>query len=59
MKNVKIIRWAIAIGVLLALAAYPLGLSAKEKFEQKFEKIEDLAKDGKIILGNVSGSIEV
>jgi len=59
MRNAKTIRWAIIIGVLLALAVYPLGLSAKEKYEQKFEKIEDLAKDGKIILVNVSGSIEV
>ena len=43
MRNAKTIRWAIIIGVLLALAVYPLGLSAKEKYEQKFEKIEDLA----------------
>ncbi|MGD0782325.1 MAG: DUF4097 family beta strand repeat-containing protein [Candidatus Aminicenantales bacterium] len=59
MNNAKNIRRAVVIGVLLALAVYPLGLSAKEKFEQKFEKIEDLARDGKIVLSNISGSIEI
>ncbi len=59
MNNAKNLRRAVVIGVLLALAVYPLGLSAKEKFEQKFEKIEDLARDGKIVLSNISGSIEI
>ena len=59
MRNAKNIRRAVVIGVLLALAVYPLGLSAKEKFEQKFDKIEDLARDGKIMISNISGSIEV
>jgi hypothetical protein len=59
MRTTKSIRWAVVIGILLALAVYPLGLSAKEKHEQKFEKIEDLARDGKVMIGNISGTIEV
>ncbi len=59
MSKTKNIRRAVIIGVLLAVAVYPLGLSAKEKFEQKFEKIEDLARDGKVVISNLSGSIEI
>lgn len=59
MKNEKSIRWAAALGVLLAFAAYPLGLSAKEKFEQKFEKTEALDKDGRVSLKNISGTIAI
>jgi DUF4097 and DUF4098 domain-containing protein YvlB len=67
MNKSKSIRWAVAIGVLLAVAVYPLGLSAhdrydrsdREKYEQKFEKIEDLAKNGKVAISNISGSIDV
>jgi hypothetical protein len=59
MSNAKNIRRAVVIGMLLALAVYPLGLAAREKFEQKFEKIEDLARDGKVFISNISGSIEI
>jgi hypothetical protein len=59
MNNAKNIRRAVVIGVLLALAVYPLGLSAKEKYEQKFEKTENLARDGKVVISNISGSIEI
>ncbi len=55
----KAIRRAVVIGALLALAVYPLTAFAEEKVEQKFSKVEALAKDGKVIVGNVSGMIEV
>lgn len=55
----KAIRKAAVIGALLALAVYPLTAFAEEKVEQKFSKVEALAKDGKVIVGNVSGTIEV
>lgn len=52
------------IGVFLICALFvavylPLRGLAGEKFEEKFEKTEALAKDGKVFLSNVSGDIEV
>lgn len=35
------------------------GIEAKEKYEEKFEKTVAIAKDGKVDIRNVSGSIEV
>ncbi len=59
MNKTQAIRRAVLIGALLALAVYPLTAFAEEKLEQKFSKVEALAKDGKVIVGNVSGSIDV
>ncbi|MFQ5721917.1 MAG: hypothetical protein ACE5GI_05455 [Candidatus Aminicenantales bacterium] len=36
-----------------------LATSGKEKYEEKIEKTVALAKDGKVILKNISGDIEV
>jgi hypothetical protein len=51
------------VGVLTALSLllgfYSAEASAKEKFEEKFEKTVSLAKDGLVDLKNISGSIEV
>ncbi|MDD8025807.1 MAG: DUF4097 family beta strand repeat-containing protein [Acidobacteriota bacterium] len=59
-KNTKrAIRRAALIGALLALAVYPLTAFGEEKIEQKFAKVEALAKNGKVIVDNISGSIEV
>ncbi|UCC38834.1 MAG: DUF4097 family beta strand repeat protein [Candidatus Aminicenantes bacterium] len=35
------------------------GIGAKEKYEEKFEKTVPVAKDGKVDVRNISGSIEV
>lgn len=59
MNKSQAIRRAAVIGALLALAVYPLTAFAEEKIEQKFSKVEALAKDGKVILGNVSGTIDI
>jgi hypothetical protein len=50
--------------VTLACFCFVLGLysakaAARERFEEKFEKTESLARDGKVFLSNVSGRIEV
>ena len=50
--------------VVLAVACLAFGLYsgvvwAGEKYEEKFNKTESLARDGKVILGNVSGKIEI
>jgi len=55
----KAIRRAVVVGALLALAVFPLAAFAEEKIEQKFSKVEALARDGKVIVGNVSGMVEV
>lgn len=60
MKARKVIRLLVILPVLfLFLGANPNTLVAKEKFEEKFERTESLAKDGKVILKNISGDIEV
>ena len=46
--------WAgLALIVGVALVAIPA--AAREKYEEKFEKTETLAKDGKVYLSNISG----
>jgi len=60
MKMKKIM---VSLGVLFALLVMfgvnPAVAAEKEKFEEKFEKTVDLVRDGKVIIGNVSGNIEV
>jgi len=43
----------------LVLGASPIRDGDKERYEEKFEKSVSLARDGKIILRNISGDIEV
>ncbi|MFB0565103.1 MAG: DUF4097 domain-containing protein [Candidatus Aminicenantaceae bacterium] len=50
---------AILAALFLVVGFYPSQLLAKEKYEEKFAKTESLARDGKIVLKNVSGNIEV
>ena len=47
------------IGLFFVLVYFPFGALADEKFEEKFEKTEALAKDGKVFLSNVSGDVEL
>ncbi len=49
----------VLLGMVVIWGANPAPLSAKEKFQEKFEKTVSLAKDGKVILRNISGDIEV
>jgi DUF4097 and DUF4098 domain-containing protein YvlB len=49
----------IAAIVALGVGALSLSLLAKDRYEEKFEKTEALAKDGKVFLGNVSGDVAV
>jgi hypothetical protein len=50
---------AVAAALFLAFGLAAQTALAKEKYEEKFEKIEALARDGKVILRNVSGRIGV
>ncbi len=59
MNMTRFLRWTVVVGALLALVVLPLAARADERIEQKFEKIESLEKDGKVILSNISGMIEV
>ena len=59
MNMTRFLRWTVVVGALLALVVLPLAARADERIEQKFEKIESLEKDGKVILSNISGTIEV
>jgi hypothetical protein len=45
--------------IVLFVGFSPVESLAKEKYEEKFEKTVSLAKDGKVILSNISGDIEV
>lgn len=49
----------IFIALFLFLGIYSTHALAKEKYEEKFEKTVDLAKDGEVRLNNISGGIEV
>lgn len=60
MKTKKIIlSLAILSLFFLFLGLNSQAVVAKEKFEAKFEKTVPLAKDGKVILKNISGDVEV
>lgn len=50
---------AIAGAALLLVFGIYVGAAAKEKFEAKFDKVESLDKDGKVIIANVSGKIDI
>jgi len=50
----------VSLGCFIVLIGFtPSSLSAKERYEDKFEQTVDLARDGKVILSNISGDIEV
>ena len=56
-KRAKLV--AILTAVFFLMASYSLEAAKKEKYEEKFEKTVSLAKDGEVILKNISGTIEV
>ena len=51
--------WMIAGIVALGVGALSLSLLAKGKYEEKFDRTEALARDGKVVLNNVSGDVAV
>ena len=51
--------WMVAAIAALGLGALSLTAAAKDRYEEKFEKTEALARDGKVSLGNISGDITV
>lgn len=61
MKRTNMMGKALAVIAALSLVAgFAVGRPRfGEKFEEKFAKTEALAKDGKVIIGNVSGTIVV
>ncbi len=60
MRYERITRtWMIAALVTLGAGALSLSALAKDRYEEKFERTEALARDGKVFLGNVSGDVAV
>jgi len=60
MKTIKtVFALTILVSFFIFLGQSTQLLAASEKYEEKFEKTVALAKDGKVILKNVSGDIEV
>ena len=60
MKTKKVVSLLAAISFLFLMLGFYPGMSAeKEKYEEKFQKTVPLTKDGKVILCNVAGDIEV
>ena len=60
MKTKRMIQsLAVLISFILLLGFQANVLAGKEKIEEKFDKTVALAKDGKVVLGNVSGNIDV
>ncbi len=59
----KMKKTMVSLGVLFALLVMfgvnPAVAAEKVNFEEKFEKTLDLVKDGKVIIGNISGNIDV
>jgi DUF4097 and DUF4098 domain-containing protein YvlB len=54
-KNV----WTAAAAFALVFGALGLSASAKDRYEEKFDRTEALAKDGKVFVGNISGDVVV
>jgi DUF4097 and DUF4098 domain-containing protein YvlB len=60
MRNRKIAKAAVVLTALVLVWGFSVGaVRAGEKFEEKFNKTEALARDGKVIINNVSGGIVV
>ena len=55
----RMTAFSVIVFFALVFAFNPLLAAQNERYEEKFEKTVNLAQDGKVILDNVSGSIEV
>jgi len=58
-KRASLFVLSVLLVLGLVLGASPIRGDDKERYEEKFEKSVSLARDGKIILRNISGDIEV
>ncbi len=59
MKSATIRRLAVPLCLAFILTLGSALAADREKYEEKFERTEALAKDGKVYLSNISGDIEV
>jgi DUF4097 and DUF4098 domain-containing protein YvlB len=59
MKSTKSKGLAVSLCLAFVLALGTVTAAAEEKYEEKFEKTEALARDGMVYLSNVAGDIEV
>lgn len=60
MRSYKTTKWVAFLAVLFFLMGfYAAEATAGERYEEKFEKTVSLAKDGKVSLANITGSIDV
>jgi len=60
MRSHKTTKWVAFLAVsLFLIGSYAAEATAKEKYEEKFEKTVSLAMDGKVTLENITGSIDV
>lgn len=60
MRSYKTTKWVAILAVFFFLMGfYAAEATAREKYEEKFEKTVSLAKDGKVTLNNITGSIDV
>lgn len=55
----RIFPWAAVVGFFVVFGVISSTTLAKERFEEKLEKTVALSRDGKVILGNISGDIEI
>lgn len=56
----KVVVLLVVLAVFLFFLGFnPLGAAGREKHEEKFEKTESLAKDGKVEVRNISGDVDV
>ena len=49
----------VMFGLVMLLGADPAREADRERYEEKFEQSVSLARDGRVILRNISGDIEV
>ena len=51
--------FCVVFGLVMLLAADPAREADRERYEEKFQQTVSLARDGKVILRNIAGDIEV
>lgn len=57
--KLKLASLVILTAFAVAVSTAPLQAMVYDKYEEKFEKTVSLSKDGKVVLKNISGNIEV
>ena len=59
MRIKKMLTCLLFLSLVFYLGLNPVAAGEREKYEERFEKTVSLAKDGKVIVSNISGDIEV